>query len=277
FSSTYLKVLSDGAIKYDGGTMFGQIPKVRWEEKASADRKNRVTMGLNCLLLQSCGRYILIETGVGSKVPDQVKEFHSLSTSKLFKELRDIGLTPKDIDVVILTHLHFDHAGGCTRVDRLGNIVTTFPKATHYIQRASWESATNPNERTREAYHSRDFLPLWERDQVALLDGDGEILPGIVARVTHGHTPGHQIILINHGGERVAFLGDLVPTPFHLELPYIAALDQFPEETLVKKREILEQAEQEGWLLVFAHGHNNARAGYLERRNGRAQLRLVEL
>ena len=271
-----LIVISDGNIKLDGGTMFGLVPKVLWEEKALADRRNRVTLGLNCLLIKNGNHCTLVDTGVGSKEPDNLKDRYGLGSSQLSKELRNRGLTPKDITGVILTHLHFDHAGGSTRLDRAGEAVPTFSSAKYYIQSAAWEEATCPNERSRASYHTDDFLPLKERGQVQLLDGDDEIAPGVHVRVTGGHCQGHQIVLVKYGGERVAFLGDLIPTPHHLRLPYITAFDRFPDDTLERKRALLSEAEKGGWLLVFAHGAKE-RAGYLERRNGNLSFRPIEL
>ncbi len=271
-----LIIFSDGNIKLDGGAMFGQVPRVLWEQKALPDRRNRISLGLNCLLIRNGSHCTLVDTGVGTKEPDKIKDRYGLGSSQLSKELRNRGLTPKDITGVILTHLHFDHAGGSTRLDRAGEAVPTFPAAKYYIQRAAWEEATSPNERSRASYHSDDFLPLEERGQVCLLDGDSEVAPGVHVRVTGGHCEGHQMVLVNYGGERVAFMGDLVPTPHHLRLPYLTSYDRFPEETLEKKRELLEEAERCGWLIVFCHG-SKERAGYIERRNGTLSFRPVEL
>ena len=274
--STAVKIISDGVIKFDGGSMFGQVPKMAWENSVVTDRKNRITLGLNCLLLQVCGRNVLVDTGVGSKDAENDKENLGLVPSRLLKGLKGLGLTPKDIHAVILSHLHFDHSGGCTRLDRAGNIMPTFPKARYYVQRSCWDEATHPNERCHSTHRADNFLPIDERGQLELLDGDAEIFPGLNVIVTDGHAKGHQSVMFNHGGERVVFLGDVVPTPHHLNLVVISAFDSSPEETLAQKRDLLTQAEQQGWLLVFSHGHDT-RAGYLERRGDMGYLRPVEL
>ena len=255
--------------------MFGQVPKVLWQRHAIPDRRNRITMGLNCLLVRLGDKNILVDTGVGGKETPHIKDIYGLASSKLLRDLKKADLSPKDIHAVVLSHLHFDHCGGCTKQDRFGEAFPTFPRATYYVQRSAWEEANNPNERTRAGYHLDDFVPLLEQGQLTLLDGDCEVMGGISVRVTHGHTQGHQIVLVDCGGERVAFLGDLVPTTLHVNLPYIAAFDRHPEDTLELKRQVLDQAEREGWLLIFSHGYKE-RAAYLERRNGHRQLRVVE-
>jgi glyoxylase-like metal-dependent hydrolase (beta-lactamase superfamily II) len=274
--TTSIKIMSDGIIKYDGGTMFGPVPKVQWENKVPTDRRNRITLGLNSLLIQISGKNILVDAGVGSKELDGEKENFGLVPSRLLKGLKNVGISPKDVDGVILTHLHFDHSGGCTKLDRVGSLVPTFPKATYYVQRECWEDACVPSERCQEVHRKEDFRPIEEKGQLELLDGDTEIFPGLLVRVTDGHSKGHQVVLLNHGGERIAFLGDLVPTPHHLYMAAISAFDQFPQDTLERKRDLLNQAEKEGWLLIFSHGHAQ-KAGYLEKRNGGSYLRPVEL
>ena len=272
---TAFRLLNDGIIKFDGGTMFGQVPKTVWEKGVSVDSKNRITMGLNCLLVQCGDKNILIDTGVGSKEMNGKREAYGLQPSKLSKGLKDIGLTPKDIDIVILTHLHFDHVGGCSRMDRAGNLVPTFPKAKYYVQRTSWEEGLSPNERSLDIYNQDDLTALMEKEQLVLLDGDEEVFPGIHCKTTDGHTRGHQMVVITHGGERVVCMGDIIPTPYHLDMACISALDQLPENTLEQKRELVHKATKDGWLLIFYHG-SDRRAGFLEKRNGHVALRPVE-
>ena len=274
--STAARIINDGILKMDGGSVFGATPKVVWENSVPTDRKNRITLGLNCLLLRVNGKNILVDTGVGSKDNGRDKEVLGLVPSRMFKGLKAAGLTPKDIHAVILSHLHFDHCGGGTRLDRTGSIVATFPKARYYVQRASWEAARHPGARFRHAYREDNFAPIEERGQLELLDGDTDIFPGLRVIVTDGPAKGHQMALFNHGGERIAFLGDLVPTPLHLQPEVITAFDYSPEDTLHQKQETLTEAQKQGWLLVFAHGHET-RAGYLERRDEITYLRPVDL
>ncbi len=275
--STAARIISDGIIKYDGGSVFGSVPKSVWENRVTTiDRKNRIVWGLNCLLLQVGGRNVVIDAGVGSKNNVKDKENLGLVPSRMSKGLRSAGLAPKDIHAVILTHLHFDHCGGCTRLDRTGNIVPTFPKARYYVQRASLSEARNPSERGVHAYRTDDFYPIEEKGQLELLDGDTEIYSGLNVIVCDGPAKGHQIVMFNHGGERIVFLGDLIPTHHHLNLSVISAFDYSPEDTLDQKRELKNEAEKQGWLLAFAHGHDT-KAGYLERRSDMSYLRPVDL
>ena len=251
------------------------MPKVAWESNVTTDRKNRISLGLNCLLLQVCGKNVLVDTGVGAKENANDKETLGLVPSRLLKGLKGVGLTPKDINSVILSHLHFDHSGGCTRLDRSGSLVPTFPKATYYVQRSCWEDAIHPNERCFGTHRDENFLPIEERGLLEFVDGDQEILPGLNVILTNGHAKGHQMVMFTHGGERILYLGDLVPTHHHLNLGVISAFDDSPEETLQQKRDVLSDAEKQGWLLVFSHGQQ-PKAGYLERRGENTYLRPVE-
>ena len=276
FGNTSVDIVSDGTYLLDGGAVFGQVPKALWELQMKPDRKNRIRMGLNCLLIQSPSMNILVDTGAGAKRTDNFKNAYGLNGNKLLKGLKKLGLTARDIDTVLLTHLHFDHVGGCTKLDRSGKAVPTFPQARYIVQRACWDEANAPNERGKHSYHSDDFLPLEENDVLTLLDGDSEIAPGVRVKVSHGHSKGHQVVLVEAGSERIAYVGDLIPTPYHLPLPSIAAFDQSPNDTLDSKREMLEMAIDGGWLLVFGHAFTT-RAGYLDQRNGTSQLLPVDV
>lgn len=272
------RVITDGSFLLDGGAVFGPIPKVIWEKNAKPDRKNRVRLGLNSLLVRSPEHNLLIDVGMGTKNPEITREVYGLSSSKLLRNLRAQGLMARDIDIVMLTHLHFDHCGGAVRLDRLGQVIPTFPNARYIVQKASWEESHSPNERALPHYSlARDAMDVLEASgQLELIDGDVEIIPGVQTRVTDGHCAGHQSVFINTGGERIAYLGDLVPTANHVILPYITAFDKRPDATLEQKREYLSWVEKEGWLLVFAHGYEH-RAGYLERWGGTLSVRPVAI
>ena len=273
---TKANILCDGTFKVDGGALYGQLAKTVWETMTPTDRKNRVTLGLNCWLLHIAEKWVLVDTGVGSNHDEKDRDHYGLGTNRLFKELKLANLTPKDIDIVVLTHMQFEHSGGSTRMDRTGAIVPTFTRATYMVQRSSWEEALNPSERGRFAYRANNFMPVAERGQLELLDGDTEILPGLQVIECDGPAMGHQLVLFNHGGERLVILGDLVPTPFHLNLPVISAFDYSPQNSLEQKREILTDAEKYGWLLGFSHGHD-VKSGYLERRGEMVYVTPVDL
>ncbi len=276
FGSIAVDVVSDGTFLQDGGALFGSVPKVQWERCLKPDRKNRVRMGLNCMLVQSPNSNVLIDTGVGSKRADRMREAHGLNGNKLLKELGKLGLTAREIDTVILTHLHYDSAGGCTKLDRSGRAIPTFPNAEYVVQKASWEEARSPNERNVSSFYSHDFVPLEEAGVLRLLNGDSEIAPGIRTQVTNAHSKGYQIVFVETGSERIAFAGDLIPTPYHLPLVSISAYDHSPDDTLEAKRGLLKMAVDEGLLLVFGHSQE-PKSGYLQQRNGKSQFSVREL
>jgi len=273
---TDLKILSDGTFKIDGGVIFGQIPKGQWQDWMPADRRNRIKLGLNCLLVRIGTQNFLVDTGTGGKHSLERRDDYGLVTSQLLSGLKANGLGAQDINGVVLSSLHFEHTGGCTRVNRRGEVVPTFPQATYYVQREAMEEATSPTERHVDGIIKDDFLPLFDKGRLELIDGEHTIAPGFFVRRASGPADGHQIAIITHGGERVAFLGDLVPTPYHLQLACISAADRHPEETLQTKRAVLSEAVREGWLLIFSHGIHE-RAGYLENRSGRLYLRPITL
>jgi glyoxylase-like metal-dependent hydrolase (beta-lactamase superfamily II) len=267
-------IISAGLMKVDGGCMFGAVPKADWERTVTPDRKNRITLGLNCLLLRTCGKTVLVDTG--ASLAFKGHESLEVAPSRLSKNLKGLGVTPKIVDIVILSNLQFDHCGGSIRLDRVGNIVPTFPNARYYVQSALWEEVAHRKGRYFASYNSEDLRPLKERGRLELMDGDTEILPGLHIIAPGGYAQGHQIVRFNHGGERIAFLGDLVPTSYHLDPVVIPAFDLSPQITLAQKREVLGRAEQEGWLLTFSHGHD-VKAGYLQRGGGRSYLQPVDL
>ena len=271
-----LVFVSDGTMRLDGGALFGIVPKVIWNKLNPADRRNRVLIGLNCLLIRAVGKVILVDTGLGNKHPLRRRNIYAMKAGGLIKGLKALGLGPEDVDTVLLTHLHLDHAGGCTRRVHEDSVVPTFPKAQYLAQRKDWHEATHSNERSRASYVLEDLLPLEEARQLELLDGDTEVAQGVYIKHTGGHTVGHQMVYIEAGDQRVACLGDVLPTPHHLPLPYVASLDMYPNDTLEYKRRLLAQAEKERWLLAFSHSLT-PRAGYLVRTEGKLSLDPREL
>jgi glyoxylase-like metal-dependent hydrolase (beta-lactamase superfamily II) len=246
--------LSDGSFRLDGGAMFGVVPKVLWQRCCPADELNRIPLSLTCLLIRAHGKNILVDTGLGSKEDPRFKEMFAVDRAvSLELSLKRLGLSRDDIDLVINTHLHFDHAGGNTMDNGSGTLVPAFPKARYVVQRGEYDDAVQANERTRASYRRDNFLPITDADRWDLLDGDTELLPGITAVVTQGHTRYHQGIKVESEGQTAFYLGDLIPTVCHLPLPYIMGYDLSPLQTLETKRWVLDRAFEEKWLLLFEH------------------------
>ena len=269
-------IVSDGSFRMDGGAVFGLVPKVLWEKIVTPDELNRVPMSLNCLLIISEGKRILVDTGMGDKLSPKEREIFALyGERRLLKSLGELGFSPEDIDIVINTHLHSDHCGGNTLAVE-GEIVPTFPKAEYWIQRLEWADAAFPNERTRATYLAQNFMPLWERGKVRLLYGDTKVTSEVRCIVTRGHTRAHQSILIESQGEKALFLGDLAPWAINMErLAWIPAFDVEPLETIETRRKVQQWAAEEGAILFFEHDPFFP-AGRLIVENGRYVVKPVE-
>jgi glyoxylase-like metal-dependent hydrolase (beta-lactamase superfamily II) len=245
--------VSDGYFRLDGGAMFGVVPRLLWEKRASPNERNRIRMGLWCLLIQTGNKNILVDTGIGDKPNRRFDEIFEIEHPPyLLSSLAERNLTPSDIDMVILTHLHFDHCGGNT-VLRDNKIIPAFPRARYITQKVEWEKAVSPNERTRASYVKDNLIPIREAGLLELIEGDREIAPGVSVKVTGGHTRGHQIVFVEAGGKKAVFWSDLMPTTGHVDLPYIMSYDLYPEETLNEKRALIEQAVKEEWICFWEH------------------------
>jgi len=248
-----------GGQRLDGGAMFGVVPKPLWEKRIPADERNRIQLGMRCLLIEHPSGLILIDTGAGNKENEKFKDIYGLENegsagrTMLEDGLKEVGVAPSDIALVINTHLHFDHAGGNTFIGESGKVELTFPNATYIVRRGEYDYAMNPNERTAASYFERNFLPVEAAEKLELVAREKTIVKGIRVVPTPGHTPFHQSVLIESGGERAFYLGDLVPTHAHLPLPWIMGYDVEPLVTLETKRRILKQALDENWLLIFEH------------------------
>lgn len=270
-----IRPLLDGYFRLDGGAMFGVVPKVLWEKTDPPDERNRILLALGTLLIRAHGKNVLIDTGIGNKGDEKFCDIYAVDRRPSIEEsLAKIGLTPREIHIVINTHFHFDHAGGNTTRLEDGRIVLTFSNAEYDVQRDEWHVAMNPNERTRASYLLENYEILSKLSRLNLLDGDAEILPGIRVIKTPGHTEHHQSVLVESEGETACFLGDLIPTSSHLPLPYIMGYDLFPLTTLETKRKLLEQACEEGWWLIFQHDPK-VRMGRLEKVDGRYRLKEI--
>jgi len=244
----------ENRFKIDGGAMFGVVPKAIWEKLVDCDEKNRVDLDLNLLLVKTKNKNILIDAGLGDTLTDRMKRIYGVeNNSNLNQGLAKFGLRAEDIDLVILTHLHLDHAGGVVKFNESGEKVPTFPKAKHIIQAQEWKDALAPDERTMATYFPDNFIVLKDFNLVELIDAEKEIEPGIKVIPTGGHTRGHQAVLINTGNEKILCPGDILPTQNHLKIPYIASVDTYPLETMKVKKEFLGKCLNDGWNVAFDH------------------------
>ena len=246
-----LIAVSDGIYRLDGGAFFGVVPKVMWEKKVKADAQNYVPVGLNSVVVRTGKQTILIETGIGNKLPERLVKIFG-QPAKLLDNLAAAGVAPDDIDIVINTHLHFDHCGWNT-VRKGDRAIATFPKAKYYVQEGEWQHAQEQHVRDAVSYISDNYNPLIESGQMELLHGDREIVPGVSVRVFPGHTAHMQAVVVTSGGKTACYISDLMPTSVHLDLTWLMAFDLYPLETINSKRRYYAQALPERWLTVFTH------------------------
>lgn len=255
----------ENSFKIDGGAMFGVVPKIIWERLAPPDEKNRVKLDLNLLLVKSESKNILIDAGMGDALNEKQKKIYGIEKpSDLKRSLSELNLTPEDIDLVILTHLHADHAGGVVKLDKSGKKASRFPNARHIVQIKEWNDAMSPDERTSATYFTENLKLLEESNLLELIDGEDEVVKGIRVTNTGGHTPGHQAVLIEDGKNRILCPGDIIPSTSHLKIPYVASVDLFPQETMAQKRKFLDMCINDGWVLAFDHDLN-IKLGKLEK------------
>jgi len=246
-----LNIFSDGTYPLDGGAFFGVIPKVMWSRKAVADEKNYVQAGLNSLLVRTGKQNVLIETGMGNKLSERMVKFYG-QPAELLANLAAGGVAPEDIDIVINTHLHFDHCGWNT-VRKDGKIVPTFPRAKYYAPEGEWQYARKPSERDSISYIPDNYDPLVQSGQMTLLKGGEEIVPGITVKTFPGHTASMQAVIVESGGRTACYISDLIPTTAHIDLTWGMAFDLYPLQTIESKKQYYAKAIAERWLTVFTH------------------------
>jgi glyoxylase-like metal-dependent hydrolase (beta-lactamase superfamily II) len=248
-----------GGQKLDGGAMFGVVPKPLWERRISPDERNRIQLGMRCLLIEHDAGLVLIDTGAGNKENEKFHDIYGVENrgsnggTQLEEGLQQLGVKPTDISVVINSHLHFDHAGGNTTRTPDGKTLPTFPKARYVVQAGEYDYATHTNERTAASYFPHNFVPVRESGQFDFVTGEREIVAGISVMPTPGHVPHHQGIRLESDGEVAFYIADLAPTTAHLPLPWIMGYDVEPLVTLETKRRVLARAVEEEWLIVFEH------------------------
>jgi glyoxylase-like metal-dependent hydrolase (beta-lactamase superfamily II) len=254
-------VLSDGTYELDGGAFFGVVPKVLWEKRVQPDARNMLKVGTNCLLVRDGKQTVLIETGIGSKLSEKQQSIHK-NQVQLMKSFEEAGVAPDEIDIVINTHLHFDHSGWNTYY-RDGKAAATFPRAKYYVQAGEVAHAHEQHERDRVSYMTDNYDPLIESGQMTLLEGDTEIAPGISARVFPGHTRDMQAVLVRSGGATLCYPSDLIPTTNHLDPTWVLGYDLYPLTTIDNRHKFYAEAIPGRWLLGFTHDHEKPLA-YVE-------------
>lgn len=249
-------MLETGLFALDGGAMFGVVPKNLWNRTNPADEQNRIDMAMNVMLLiHKDGRKILIDNGVGHKYDQKFAAIYRIDHARcrLDQSLAAVGLTKSDISDVILTHLHFDHAGGSTETDASGRVVPAFPNAKYYVQKKHLEWALNPTEKDRASFIKPDFVPLRDFGVLECLDDVDGVFPHVTFFLAHGHSMFQQLPIVSDGRATVMFCGDLFPMSAHVPVPYVMAYDLQPLVTMEEKRKVLAMASEKDWLLFFEH------------------------
>ncbi|MBZ5721677.1 MAG: MBL fold metallo-hydrolase [Acidobacteriia bacterium] len=256
-----LTAVSDGIYQLDGGAFFGVVPKIMWQRKVQPDEKNMVPTGLNSVVVRTGHHTVLIETGIGNKLPERMVKIYG-QPAQLLANLAAAGIAPEDIDVVINSHLHFDHCGWNT-VRKRDRMVATFPKAQYYAQEGEWQHGRRQHERDAISYISDNYDPLISSGQMHLLHGDQEIVPGVFVKIFPGHTQNMQAIILKSGGRTACYVSDLIPTSWHLDLTWVMSFDLFPLQTIESRKRYYAQAIPEKWLTMFTHDPNMP-WGYVE-------------
>jgi len=255
--------------------MFGVVPKPLWEKRAPADEKNRITLGLRPLVVRGAGKTMIIDAGIGDKMDLKSIAIYGIDRSRhLDHALEEAGLDAGRIDLVLASHLHFDHAGAFTMRDSSGALVPRFPKARYVVRIGEWEDATHPHERNRASYLQENFVPVMDAGVLELRPGDGPIMPGVRVVRTGGHTMHHQIVMIESTERTAAFAAALIPTTAHIDAPWIMAYDLYPMETLAFKRTFVREAIEREYLIFFEHDPLIA-AGYIREKDGRKYVEPV--
>jgi glyoxylase-like metal-dependent hydrolase (beta-lactamase superfamily II) len=250
-----LYVINTGNLKLDGGAMFGVVPKVIWNKLYPCDENNLCNWSMRCLLIVSGDRKILIDCGIGEKQTEKFfSNYYLNGNDSLDNSLKSNGFTTDDITDVILTHLHFDHAGGAVRWnDDKTEYIPTFKNATYWTSHRQWEWGTNPNNREKASFLKENILPIREKAKLNLIETDSEICEGVSVRLYDGHTDGQVIPFIRYGSRTIVYMADLMPSAAHIPLPYVMSYDTRPLLTLDEKEKFLKEATANQYILFFEH------------------------
>jgi glyoxylase-like metal-dependent hydrolase (beta-lactamase superfamily II) len=260
-----IHLLVAGGWHPDGGTLFGVVPKVLWERRRPADESNLVRAACVGAVIRHRGRIVVCETGIGTKLDEKrARQFGAWEPDGLLRSLARLGVRPEEVDLVLTTHLHWDHAGGFTRRGSDGTVAITFPNARHVVQRAEWDFALHPDPRSRAGYMDDDLLPVAEAGLLEVVEGEAELLPGLLVRPTGGHTPGHQLIVARASDDLACVVaGDLVALRPNLRVPWVPSADLDVLRTIEEKTRLLAEASEHRWLLVLGHEVDQP-AGYVD-------------
>jgi glyoxylase-like metal-dependent hydrolase (beta-lactamase superfamily II) len=248
-----IHVFSDGVLRLDGGSLFGIVPRVLWEAAFPPDERNRIKLAMNVVLIEAGEHRVLVDTGIGDKLGEKDVALYGVErTTALVAALAERGVAAEDVDVVVNTHLHFDHCGGNTRLEG-GRLVPVFPRARYVMQKGEWEDASQPNERTRGSYREENFIPIAEAHRLELVQGETEIVPGVRVVPIGGHTAYHQMVVVESEGQRLLLPSDVLPSASHVAPAWITGFDLFPLGTLSAKKRLLDDAVESGATIAFYH------------------------
>jgi methylmalonyl-CoA epimerase len=265
--------LFDGFFRLDGGAMFGVVPKALWEKKAPADDLNRITLAMRPLVVRDGSRTMLIDAGLGDKEGEKFHQMYAVDRARTLEHaLADAGIAPDDIDIVLASHLHFDHAGGFTVRDASGRVRPRFPRARYVVRQGEWNDAVHPHGRNRASYLPDHFVPLAEAGVLDLVDEDQAVMPGVRVQRTGGHTMHHQIVWIESGGDRAVFLADLMPTSAHLPDAWIMGYDLYPMDSLFARQAFGREVAGRDTLVFFEHDPAIP-AAFITEQQGKRSLR----
>ena len=251
---TRVSLVQAGTFRSDAGALFGPVPRILWDRLVTEeiDHEHRLLQALNCLIVETPAGRVLIETGIGERVSDKVREMRGYQGKPIVAAMESAGFEPGSVDVVVMSHLHFDHAGGLLRAD--GS--KAFPRATIVAQRAEWEIALDDNSRIVASYDQPELRLVKDWGDEGAVHGEKELLPGVSVVMTGGHSKGHQAVVVRGSGEgarTLAFFGDLGMRPWSANPRWVTSFDDFPLDSVEVKGELFARAADEGWLIALSH------------------------